>query len=77
MVEQQVPPGSSRLVTGGSRRGVSLSRAYRIGRDSGVARLLAADKIELQSEKGSHVTQRGRVLVMGGDQVYPVPKRRE
>jgi len=42
-----------------------------------VARLLAADKIELQSEKETHVTQRGRVLVMGGDQVYPVPKRSE
>ncbi|MBA3268319.1 MAG: metallophosphoesterase [Acidimicrobiia bacterium] len=42
-----------------------------------VAALLAADKIELQSDKGTHVTQRGRVLVMGGDQVYPVPKRRE
>jgi len=42
-----------------------------------VAALLAADKLELQSDKGTHVTQRGRVLVMGGDEVYPVPKRRE
>ncbi len=42
-----------------------------------VARLLAAEKIELSSEDDTHVTERGRVLVMGGDQVYPVPKRYE
>ena len=42
-----------------------------------VATLLAAEQIELHSEKDTHVTERGRVLVMGGDQVYPVPKRSE
>ena len=38
-----------------------------------VATLLAAEKIELRSEQDTHVTERGRVLIMGGDQVYPVP----
>jgi hypothetical protein len=42
-----------------------------------VARLLATEKLELDWEGESHPTQRGRILVMGGDQVYPVPKRSE
>ena len=42
-----------------------------------VATLLAAEKIELRSEEENHVTERGRILVMGGDQVYPVPTRSE
>ena len=39
-----------------------------------VARLLAAEELEVP---GSGPTCRGRILVMGGDQVYPVPKRSE
>jgi hypothetical protein len=42
-----------------------------------VARLLAAEKLELDGDGGPHATERGRILVMGGDQVYPVPKRAE
>ena len=42
-----------------------------------VARLLARKKIELRSEEDTYVTERGRVLVMGGDQVYPVPNQSE
>lgn len=43
-----------------------------------VARLLAAEKLELRREGGAGTTtERGRILVMGGDQVYPVPKREE
>jgi len=53
-----------------------------------VARLLAAEKLEVSPAQGAarapderdgepHVTERGRILVMGGDQVYPVPKRVE
>ena len=38
-----------------------------------VATLLAGEQIELRWEHDTHVTKRGRVLVMGGDQVYPVP----
>ncbi len=43
-----------------------------------VARLLAAEKLELGPKGGAGTTtERGRILVMGGDQVYPVPKREE
>ncbi|HEX3394044.1 MAG TPA: hypothetical protein VHS52_05905 [Acidimicrobiales bacterium] len=42
-----------------------------------VARLLAAEGLELGWEGETHLTERGRILVMGGDQVYPVPKRAE
>ncbi|MCA1692846.1 MAG: metallophosphoesterase, partial [Actinobacteria bacterium] len=42
-----------------------------------VARLLATEKLDLSWAGDSHPTQRGRLLVMGGDQVYPVPKRVE
>jgi len=42
-----------------------------------VARLLAADGLDLDWEGQTHATERGRLLVMGGDQVYPVPKRVE
>jgi hypothetical protein len=42
-----------------------------------VARMLATEKLELGWEGESHVTERGRLLVMGGDQVYPVPTREE
>jgi hypothetical protein len=38
-----------------------------------VAYLLAQAELELDGER----TRRGRILVMGGDQVYPVPKRSE
>jgi len=39
-----------------------------------VARLLAAEEIEVEWDGETHVTRRGGILVMGGDQVYPVPK---
>ncbi len=39
-----------------------------------VARLLAADELELDWGDETHRTARGRLLVMGGDAVYPVPK---
>ncbi len=42
-----------------------------------VARLLAQDELELAWEGDRQPTTRGRILVMGGDQVYPVPKRTE
>jgi hypothetical protein len=42
-----------------------------------VARLLAAEEIELDWDGETHVTERGRILVMGGDAVYPVPKAAE
>jgi len=48
-----------------------------------VARLLAAPAIELggdregEGEGETHRTERGRLLVFGGDAVYPVPKARE
>ncbi|HEX2041283.1 MAG TPA: hypothetical protein VHF24_01490 [Acidimicrobiales bacterium] len=42
-----------------------------------VAWLLASERIELRSKDDTHVTERGRVLVMGGDQVYPVPNQSE
>ena len=40
-----------------------------------MATLLASEQLKLEWEGESHPTERGRVLVMGGDQVYPVPKR--
>jgi hypothetical protein len=42
-----------------------------------VARLLAAPELKLELEGEVHATERGRILVMGGDQVYPVPKAAE
>jgi len=42
-----------------------------------IARLLAAEKLELDWSGDAVPTRRGRFLVMGGDQVYPVPKRVE
>ncbi len=39
-----------------------------------VARLLAADALSLDWEGEEHATKRGRLLVFGGDAVYPVPK---
>ena len=38
-----------------------------------VARLLATDSLELDWDGKPYPTERGRLLVMGGDQVYPVP----
>ena len=42
-----------------------------------VASLLVQDTLELDWDGDPVPTTRGRVLVMGGDQVYPVPKRTE
>jgi hypothetical protein len=42
-----------------------------------VARLLAREELELERDGETHATERGRILVMGGDQVYPVPKAAE
>jgi hypothetical protein len=42
-----------------------------------VARLLASDELELNWDGETHCTVRGRILVMGGDAVYPVPKAAE
>jgi len=42
-----------------------------------VAGLLAAEELKLELDGETHATRRGRILVMGGDQVYPVPKRTE
>lgn len=42
-----------------------------------VASLLARPHLELHSETRVHRTERGALLVLGGDQVYPVPTRRE
>ena len=42
-----------------------------------VARLLATEELTLEWDGETHVTERGRILVMGGDQVYPVPKAAE
>jgi hypothetical protein len=42
-----------------------------------VARLLAAEELELERDGETHRTERGRILVMGGDAVYPVPKAAE
>lgn len=42
-----------------------------------VARTLARPELELDWNGDRHRTERGRLLVMGGDAVYPVPKRNE
>jgi hypothetical protein len=42
-----------------------------------VARLLAREELELEWDGETHATERGRILVMGGDAVYPVPKAAE
>ena len=42
-----------------------------------VARLLASNQLELDWHGETHSTVRGRILVMGGDAVYPVPKAAE
>jgi len=42
-----------------------------------VARLLATEALELDLGGETHRTERGRILVMGGDAVYPVPKAAE
>lgn len=42
-----------------------------------VASLLAAEELKLEWDGEPVATERGRLLVMGGDQVYPVPKRSE
>lgn len=42
-----------------------------------MARLLAIEQLELQSGGETLRTERGRILVLGGDQVYPVPKANE
>ena len=39
-----------------------------------VARLLATEGLELDWDGTTHQTERGRLLVFGGDAVYPVPK---
>ncbi|MDQ6613876.1 MAG: metallophosphoesterase [Actinomycetota bacterium] len=40
-----------------------------------VARLLARQHLDFGEPDQGHQTQRGTILVMGGDQVYPVPTR--
>lgn len=40
-----------------------------------VARLLARPHLELDGQGQTHSTHRGDLLVMGGDQVYPIPTR--
>ena len=40
-----------------------------------VASLLASESLEVSRDGQTHATRRGHVLVMGGDQVYPVSKR--
>ena len=40
-----------------------------------VARLLALEQLEVSWNGRPRPTERGRILVMGGDQVYPVPNR--
>jgi hypothetical protein len=42
-----------------------------------VARLLATEALELDLGDATHRTERGRILVLGGDAVYPVPKATE
>ncbi|MGH3907079.1 MAG: hypothetical protein ACRDTE_23320 [Pseudonocardiaceae bacterium] len=42
-----------------------------------VARLLATEELKLDWDGETHSTERGRILVMGGDQVYPVPNAAE
>ncbi len=42
-----------------------------------VASLLAAEELKLEWEGEAVATERGRISIMGGDQVYPVPKHTE
>jgi hypothetical protein len=42
-----------------------------------VAWLLAAEELKLDWDGETHATERGQVLIMGGDQVYPVPNAAE
>ncbi len=42
-----------------------------------VARLLATEELKLDWDGETHATERGRILAMGGDQVYPVPNATE
>ena len=42
-----------------------------------VASLLAGEELEVEWEGERHRTERGRILVLGGDAVYPVPKAKE
>jgi hypothetical protein len=42
-----------------------------------VASLLAAEELKLDWDGEAVATERGQILVMGGDQVYPVPKHTE
>ena len=42
-----------------------------------IARLLATEELKLECDGETHATERGRILVMGGDAVYPVPKANE
>ncbi|MGH9183191.1 MAG: metallophosphoesterase [Acidimicrobiales bacterium] len=42
-----------------------------------VARLIAREGLALEWDGRTIATERGRLLVMGGDQAYPVPKRSE
>ncbi|HEY3691071.1 MAG TPA: metallophosphoesterase [Pseudonocardiaceae bacterium] len=42
-----------------------------------VARLLATEGLKLDWDGETYATERGRILVMGGDQVYPVPTAAE
>ena len=42
-----------------------------------IARLVAAEKLEPELNGDAHVTERGRLLIMGGDEVYPAAKRDE
>ncbi|MFY9808426.1 MAG: metallophosphoesterase [Pseudonocardiaceae bacterium] len=42
-----------------------------------VATLLATEGLKLDWDGETYATERGRILVMGGDQVYPVPKAAE
>jgi hypothetical protein len=42
-----------------------------------IARLLAAEALKLEADGETHATERGRILVMGGDAVYPVPNASE
>jgi len=42
-----------------------------------VARLMAGEELNVEWEGEVHSTRRGRILMMGGDQVYPVPKAAE
>lgn len=42
-----------------------------------VARMLAGEELKVDWDGETHLTRRGQILIMGGDQVYPVPKAEE